>query len=81
MRIRIKEDGRVLQGTATQIVQTMQSVAFGREEQPLEEYIGWVADQVTRMMGVSLDVRGDTAEDKARSLVAELIRTGFAEEI
>ena len=31
MRIRLTDDGRMLQGTATQIVQTMRSLALGRE--------------------------------------------------
>lgn len=81
MRIRIKDEERVMQGTPTQIVQAMRSLAFGREEQPLGEYIAWVAEQMSRMMGVSLDVRGDTDDEKARSLIAELLRTGFAEEV
>jgi signal transduction histidine kinase len=79
MRIRIREDGRELQGTAKQIVEQMRSVAWGREEQPLGQYIGWVVDQVGRMMGVELDVRGGSDDELARSLVDELLRTGFAE--
>lgn len=81
MRIRIKDEERVMQGTATQIVQAMRSLAFGREEQPLGEYITWVAEQLSRMMGVSLEVTGNTDDERARSLVDELLRTGFAEEV
>ena len=81
MRIRIVDDGRVLQGTAMQMVQQMQSVAFGREELPIEQYVDWVANQLATMMGVQLEVRGATADEKTRSLIDELLRTGFAEKI
>jgi hypothetical protein len=81
MRVQIIGDGRVLQGTALQMVQMMQAVAFGKEELSLSEYIDWVASQVARYMGVTLDVRGETPDDKARSLIDELLRTGFVEEI
>ena len=81
MRIRIVEDGRVLQGTPLQMVQQMQSVAFGREELTIAEYVDWVARQMSTMMGVQLDVRGTTADERARSLVDELLRAGFAEQL
>lgn len=81
MRVRIVEDGRVLQGTPLQMVQMMQQVAFGREEQPVGEYIDWVKSQVARFMGVTLEVSGETPEDKARSLIDELLRAGFVEKI
>ena len=81
MRIRIVEDGRILQGTPLQMVQQMQSVAFGREELTIAEYVDWVARQMSTMMGVQLDVRGTTAEERARSLLDALLRTGFAEKI
>ena len=42
MKIRINADGRVLQGTPKQIVQAMQSIAFGQEDRTLGEYIDWV---------------------------------------
>lgn len=63
------------------MVQQMQAVAFGREELTIEQYVDWVASQLATMMGVSLDVQGQTADQKARSLFDELLRTGFAEKI
>jgi len=81
MRIRITDDGRELEGTPRQIVEAMRSLAFGREGQPLGEYIDWVAGQVSRMMGVELDVQGETDDAKARALVDELLRAGFAEKL
>ena len=79
MRIRLTDDGRMLQGTATQIVQTMRSLALGRETVPLGEYVDWVADQLSRLKEVSLDVGGETGDVKAQKLVAEILRTGLAE--
>ena len=81
MRIRIVDDGRILQGTPLQMVQQMQSVAFGREELTVVEYVDWVANQLATMMAVQLDVRGATADERTRSLIDELLRTGFAEKI
>lgn len=81
MRIRIVEDGRILQGTPLQMVQQMQSVAFGRDDMTIDQYVDWVATQLATMMGVQLEVRGTTADERARSLVDELLRAGFAEKI
>jgi hypothetical protein len=81
MRIRIKNDGRELEGTPLQIVQAMRALAFGREDQSVESYIAWVAEQLSRLMAVTIDVNGDTVDAQAMSLVNELIRTGFAERI
>jgi len=40
-----------------------------------------VAGEVSRLMGVTLEVPGETGELKAEALVSELLRTGFAEKL
>lgn len=80
MQIRVK-DGREFGGTAMQIVQQMRSIAFGREDQPLGEYVDWVRQQTNEFEGIDLNIRGDRDEDKALSLVEELLRTGLAARI
>jgi hypothetical protein len=78
MRIRMK-DGRVFQGTALQIVRAMQDVAFGVDAFTVPEYIDWVAKNAGDFEGEALDVTGGTDEQKADSLVRELLRVGLAQ--
>jgi hypothetical protein len=77
MRIRM-DDGREFVGTPTQIVTQMQSIAFGRDNDTLSEYIEWVQRQTQEFMGVDLKITGQTGDEKADSLVNELLRTRLA---
>jgi len=72
------QDGRSFQGTALQIVQSMQSIAFVGRDAPLADYIAWVARTAGEFEGVGLDVVGATDEEKAESLVTEMVRKGLA---
>lgn len=74
----VMRDGRVLQGTAIQIVKGMQDIAFGVERLSLPEYIDWVVSNAQRFESVALRVQGDTDEAKAASLVEEMLREGLA---
>ncbi|RKI05683.1 hypothetical protein D7Y15_32780 [Corallococcus sp. AB030] len=71
-------DGRVLQGTAVQIVKGMQDIAFGVERLSLGEYINWVVGNAQRFESTELRVQGETDEEKAASLVDEMLREGLA---
>ena len=68
MRIRLMSDGRVLEGTAKQIVEAMQ-------------YIDWLTDQVERLEQTALRVEGETDEEKAASLVQAMLGAGLAEKV
>jgi len=81
MRIRITSDGRVLEGTAKQIVEAMHYVAFGQEQRTLGEYIDWAVDQASRMNEIDLKVEGETDEEKAVSLVDVMLGAGLAEKM
>ena len=81
MRIRGMSDGRVLEGTAKQIVEAMQYIAFGQETRTLGEYIDWLTDQVERLEQTALRVDGDTDEEKAASLVQAMLGAGLAEKV
>ena len=81
MRIRLMNDGRVLEGTAKQIVEAMQYIAFGQETRTLGEYIDWLVGQVERLEQIPLKVEGDTDEEKAKSLVAAMLGAGLAEKV
>ncbi|AKF85012.1 hypothetical protein MFUL124B02_08425 [Myxococcus fulvus 124B02] len=74
----IMRDGRVLQGTAVQIVKGMQDIAFGVERLSLPEYISWVVANAQRFESIALRVQGETDEEKAASLVDEMLREGLA---
>ncbi|CAM4481892.1 MULTISPECIES: hypothetical protein [Myxococcus] len=71
-------DGRVFQGTAVQIVKGMQDIAFRVERLSLPEYIDWVVGNARRFDGVELQAQGNIGEEKAASLVDEMLRTGLA---
>ncbi len=81
MRIRMLRDGRVFQGTAKQIVEAMQYIAFGQENRTLGEYIDWLVDQVQRLESIDLKIEGETDEDKAASLVQAMMGSGLAEKM
>ena len=81
MRIRITSDGRVLEGTAKQLVEAMHYVAFGQEQRTLSEYIDWAVDQASRMNELDLKVEGETDDEKAASLVEAMLGAGLAEKV
>lgn len=69
---------RVFQGTPVQIVRAMQDIAFGVERLSLPEYIDWVVANAQRVESIALRVQGTTDEEKAASLVDEMLREGMA---
>ena len=74
----VMRDGRVFQGTALQIVKGMQDIAFGVDDFTVPKYIEWVVANTLKFEELQLDVKGETEDDQAASLVAELLRTGLA---
>ena len=72
-------DGRVFQGTALQIVRAMQDVAFGVDAFTVTEYVDWVVKNAGGIEGEELEITGATDEEKAESLVRELLRVGLAQ--
>src|SRR5690606_15318110 len=73
----VMRDGRVFHGTALQIVKAMQDIAFGVEDFTVPKYIEWVIANARKFEEVELDVKGETDEELAASLVAEMLRTGL----
>ncbi len=71
-------DGRVFQGTALQIVKAMQGIAFGVDDFTVPEYIEWVVANARKFEAVELKVEGTTDDEKAQSLVEEMVRAGLA---
>ena len=77
----VMRDGRVFRGTAVQIVKAIQDIAFGDEDFTVPKYIDWVAQNAAKFEEVELNITGETDEEKAASLVAEMIRTGLTRRI
>lgn len=79
MRIKVLSDGRVLQGTATDIVRQMQYLAFGKEQKPLSEYIDWLKTHLENQNGITLSVVGATPAERAESFLRALGAAGLVE--
>lgn len=77
----VMRDGRLFQGTAVQIVRAMQDVAFGVDDFTLPEYIDWVVANARKFDEVELDVQGESDEERAASLVDEMVRTGLTQRV
>ena len=80
MRIRLREEERIFQGTAAQVVAQMQGTAIFAAHLSLDAYIDWCVANGKRG-GVEVNVTGTTLDERCASLVEELIRTGFAEKL
>ena len=81
MRIRICADQRILSGTPTELVQQMHELAFGAQHLSLSEYVDWAAGMARDMLGLHLEISGDTAELKAAALLQAMLQTGLADEL
>jgi hypothetical protein len=77
MRIRLIDD-RVFEGTPKQIVGQMRSLAFAEQSLPLIEYCNATAERAGGVHGVDIKLTGDTEEERAASLVDEMLRVGLA---
>lgn len=80
MRVRLRDEGRIFEGTATQVVQQMQRTAIFAAHLSLGEYVDWCV-QNAGQMGLGVKVTGDTTDERCASLLDEMIATGFAERL
>jgi hypothetical protein len=74
----VMQDGRVLQGTALQIVQAMKAVAFGVEKLTIGQYIDWIVDNTFRFEAIELKVALGDDDVRSASLVDEMLRARLA---
>ena len=81
MRIRMCADQRILSGTPTELVQQMHELAFGAQHLSLSEYVDWAAGMARDMLGLHLEISGDTADLKSASLVQAMLQAGLADEL
>ena len=80
MKIRMR-DGLEFEGTATEIVQGMKSLAFNAEHLSLGAYVDSVAANALKFEGISLDVAGSDDAAKAAALVRAMIDNGLAGDV
>lgn len=80
MRVRIKGEDRIFQGTAAQVVQQMKATAQLADHLSLDAYVDWCV-QNGATMGHDVKVSGETVDERCASLVREMIRVGVAEKI
>jgi hypothetical protein len=80
MRIRLRNEGRIFEGTANQVVQQMQQTAIFAAHLSLAEYVDWCV-QNAGQMGLEVKVTGQGEDERCASLVVEMLRVGVAEKI
>ena len=80
MRVKLRDEGRIFEGTATQVVQQMQRTAIFAAHLSVNEYVDWCV-QNAGQMGLGVTVTGATVDERCASLIDEMIATGFAERI
>lgn len=71
------KDGRTYTGTPLQILRHMKQLAFNGG-QTIDEYIDYVVENTLRYEGIDLKVTGSTEEERAASLIDEMLRVGLA---
>jgi hypothetical protein len=79
--IRVTIDGQILEGErAVDVVRAMRGMASPwQQEGSLTHYMQGVADRL-RIFGHPVEARGDTEEQRAESLLAGMLKCGFANE-
>ena len=80
MRVRLRNEERIFQGTPTQIVQQMQRTAIFAAHLSLDEYVGWCV-QNGGQLGLDVEVTGESTDERCASLLDQMIVTGFAEKL
>ncbi len=70
--------GEVFRGTAAEIVKAMQTGAFFDRDLPLTAYLDKLPAQIRRLANVDVTLAGATVDERAESLIRELLRVGLA---
>jgi len=81
MKIRIRADGRTLEGCPIELARQMQALAFAPAGLDLGHYIDWAVDQARAMLGVELEVSGSSEEERAQSFVSAMLAAQLADEL
>ena len=80
MRIELR-DGEKLSGSPLKIVTQMKGAGLFSDVRTIRDYVDMVLRNAKMMEGIELNVKGNTDDELARSLVGELIAHGLAKEV
>ena len=76
----LDQDGEVFRGaTPVEIVHSMKGASIFSDHRAIEDYIDMVMRNAKMLAGIELEVKGGTVEEKAGSLLDELVAQGLAE--
>lgn len=79
MRIKIRDSGRVLEGTVVEIVTLMKADQFGAEDLQLGEFVDEYCGRLKTFKGIDLDIIGEDGAEKAENLIDMMVEAGLAE--
>jgi len=80
MRI-ILRGGEKFSGSPLKIIAQMKGSTMFSDVKTIREYVDMVLRNAKMIEGIELNVKGNTDEELARSLISELIEHGLAEEV
>lgn len=80
MRIELR-DGEKLSGSPLKIVTRMKGAGLFSDVQTIRDYVDMVLRNAKMMENIELNVKGNTDEELARSLIGELLERGLAREV
>lgn len=75
--MKVKVNGMVLTGRPVDIVEELKQKVFGGEDMTVDQYLGWIKDNVKRFKGIDIGITGRSLQEKAESLIRELGRAGL----
>ena len=67
--------------TANEAVEDIRNAAYFERGIPLENYIDHLVDLINTRPGFDIKITGDTAEERAKSLIKELCRVGVFKQV
>jgi hypothetical protein len=78
MRIELVGQDKVFAGTPRQILMQMKSLTPGAQHLSLREFIEGNVANVSRASSIQVSLEGETDEELAESLVAQMLQGGYA---
>lgn len=77
------EDGKILTGTAEEIIEALRAEVFDPRLLPedaqldLEAYMDHIQKEIWRLYGIGIDARGNSTAERAAIMIRELHRIGL----
>ena len=81
LKIMVKNDEKVYEGTPLSIIKQMKSFAWNWEDRPTADYIDWMVSQLQTMTGVKIETDGGSLKKRAERFIDGILKNGLAEEL